>query len=320
VKRLIIRRLLFGLLTLFLVSVVIFAATEILPGNAARSLLGRDATPDALAAAVARLHLDRPLTTQYGLWLGGILTGQPGNSLVNGRSVLGQVMPRVENSLTLLVLAGLVGVPISLLAGIFAASRRSGFFDNVVSVTALGLAATPEFVVGFFTVIVFATSVFHWLPPVSMVAPGASVLARPQILVLPVLTLVLVIFPYLFRMIRSSMIEILQSDYVEMARLKGVSRGRIIFVHALPNAIAPTVQVIALTFAYLAGGVVLVEYVFAYPGIGQSLIYAIFARDVPVIQFEVILLAAFYVGLNILADLITILVTPKLRARAWQTS
>jgi peptide/nickel transport system permease protein len=319
-KRLIIRRLLFGLLTLFLVSVVIFAATEILPGNAARALLGRDATPDALAAAVARLHLDRPLTTQYGLWLGGILTGQPGNSLVNGRSVLGQVMPRVENSLTLLVLAGLVGVPISLLAGIFAASRRSGFFDNVVSVTALGLAATPEFVVGFFTVIVFATSVFHWLPPVSMVAPGASVLARPQILVLPVLTLVLVIFPYLFRMIRSSMIEILQSDYVEMARLKGVSRGRIIFVHALPNAIAPTVQVIALTFAYLAGGVVLVEYVFAYPGIGQSLIYAIFARDVPVIQFEVILLAAFYVGLNILADLITILVTPKLRARAWQTS
>jgi peptide/nickel transport system permease protein len=319
-KRLIIRRLLFGLLTLFLVSVVIFAATEILPGNAARALLGRDATPDALAAAVARLHLDRPLTTQYGLWLGGVLTGQPGNSLVNGRSVLGQVMPRVENSLTLLVLAGLVGVPISLLAGIFAASRRSGFFDNVVSVTALGLAATPEFVVGFFTVIVFATSVFHWLPPVSMVAPGASVLARPQILVLPVLTLVLVIFPYLFRMIRSSMIEILQSDYVEMARLKGVSRGRIIFVHALPNAIAPTVQVIALTFAYLAGGVVLVEYVFAYPGIGQSLIYAIFARDVPVIQFEVILLAAFYVGLNILADLITILVTPKLRARAWQTS
>lgn len=319
-KRLIIRRLLFGLLTLFLVSVVIFAATEILPGNAARALLGRDATPDALAAAVAKLHLDRPLTTQYGLWLGGILTGQPGNSLVNGRSVLGQVMPRVENSLTLLVLAGLVGVPISLLAGIFAASRRSGFFDNVVSVTALGLAATPEFVVGFFTVIVFATSVFHWLPPVSMVAPGASVLARPQILVLPVLTLILVIFPYLFRMIRSSMIEILQSDYVEMARLKGVSRGRIIFVHALPNAIAPTVQVIALTFAYLAGGVVLVEYVFAYPGIGQSLIYAIFARDVPVIQFEVILLAAFYVGLNILADLITILVTPKLRARAWQTS
>jgi peptide/nickel transport system permease protein len=319
-KRLILRRLLFGLLTLFLVSVVIFAATEILPGNAARALLGRDATPDALAAAVARLHLDRPLTTQYGLWLGGVLTGHPGNSLVNGRSVLGQVMPRVENSLTLLVLAGLVGVPISLLAGIFAASRRSGFFDNIVSVTALGLAATPEFVVGFFTVIVFATSVFHWLPPVSMVAPGTSVLARPQILVLPVLTLVLVIFPYLFRMIRSSMIEILQSDYVEMARLKGVSRGRIIFVHALPNAIAPTVQVIALTFAYLAGGVVLVEYVFAYPGIGQSLIYAIFARDVPVIQFEVILLAAFYVGLNILADLITILVTPKLRARAWQTS
>jgi peptide/nickel transport system permease protein len=318
-RRLIGRRLLFGLLTLFLVSVVIFVATEILPGNAARAVLGRDATPAALTAMEKRLHLDRPLTTQYAVWLGGILTGDAGTSLVNGENVMAEVMPRVRNSLTLLVLAGIVGVPISLLSGILAASRRSGGFDTVVSVTALGLAATPEFVVGFLTIILFATSVFHWLPPVSLVPPGTNVLARPQILVLPVLTLVLVIFPYLFRMVRGSMAEILQSDYVEMARLKGVGNTRIIFVHALPNAIAPTIQVVALTFAYLAGGVVLVEYVFAYPGIGQSLVYAIFSRDVPVIQFEVILLAAFYVGLNILADVATILVTPKLRAGAWQT-
>jgi peptide/nickel transport system permease protein len=313
------RRLLFGLLTLFLVSVVVFAATEILPGNAARAVLGRDATPAALAAMEKQLHLDRPLTTQYVEWLGGIVAGNPGTSLVNGQNVLGEVMPRVRNSLTLLFFAGLIGVPLSIGAGILAASRGSGMVDNVVSVVALGLAATPEFVVGLFTILVFATSVFRWLPPVSLVAPGTSVLARPQILVLPVLTLVLVIFPYLFRMIRGSMVEILQSDYVEMARLKGVSRRRIIFVHALPNAIAPSIQVVALTFAYLAGGVVLVEYVFAYPGIGQSLVYAIFARDVPVIQFEVVLLAAFYVGLNILADVATIVVTPKLRARAWQT-
>lgn len=313
------RRLLFGLLTLFLVSVVVFAATEILPGNAARAVLGRDATPAALAAMEKQLHLDRPLTTQYVEWLGGIVAGNPGTSLVNGQNVLGEVMPRVRNSLTLLFFAGLIGVPLSIGAGILAASRGSGMVDNVVSVVALGLAATPEFVVGLFTILVFATSVFRWLPPVSLVAPGTSVLARPQILVLPVLTLVLVIFPYLFRIIRGSMVEILQSDYVEMARLKGVSRRRIIFVHALPNAIAPSIQVVALTFAYLAGGVVLVEYVFAYPGIGQSLVYAIFARDVPVIQFEVVLLAAFYVGLNILADIATIVVTPKLRARAWQT-
>jgi peptide/nickel transport system permease protein len=319
VRRLIGRRLLFGLLTLFLVSVVVFAATEILPGNAARAVLGRDATPAALTAMEKQLHLDRPLTTQYVDWLGGVVTGNPGTSLVNGQNVLGEVMPRVRNSLTLLFFAGLIGVPLSIGAGILAASRGAGIVDNVVSVVALGLAATPEFVVGLFTILVFATSVFRWLPPVSLVAPGTSVLARPQILVLPVLTLVLVIFPYLFRMIRGSMAEILQSDYVEMARLKGVSRRRIIFVHALPNAVAPSIQVVALTFAYLAGGVVLVEYVFAYPGIGQSLVYAIFARDVPVIQFEVVLLAAFYVGLNILADIATILVTPKLRAGAWQT-
>jgi peptide/nickel transport system permease protein len=319
VRRLIARRLLFGLLTLFLVSVVIFAATEILPGNAARAVLGRDATQAALTAMEKKLHLDRPLTTQYALWLGGVLTGNPGTSLVNGENVMAEVMPRVKNSLTLLVLAGLVGVPLSVLAGILAASRPGGVFDNGISVTALGLAATPEFVVGLLTIIVFATSVFRWLPPVSLVAPGSSVFARPAILVLPVLTLVLVIFPYLFRMIRGSMVEILQSDYVEMARLKGVSSARIIFVHALPNAVAPSIQVMALTFAYLAGGVVLVEYVFAYPGIGQSLVYAIFARDVPVIQFEVVLLSAFYVGLNILADVATVLVTPKLRAGAWQT-
>ena len=313
------RRLMFGLLTLILVSIVVFAATEILPGDAARAVLGRDATPAALAAMQAKLHLDRPLPAQYGIWLTDLVSGHPGSSLVNGRPVLGLVMPRVRNSLTLLALAGLVGVPLSVLAGILAASRRDGAFDSVTSVTALALAATPEFVVAFMTIMLFATSVFRWLPPVSLVAPGADVLARPRILVLPVLTLVLVIFPYLFRMMRASMIEILQSDYIEMARLNGLGSARIILLHAVPNAIAPTVQVVALTFAYLAGGVVLVEYVFAYPGIGQSLVAAIFARDIPVIQFEVVLLAAFYVGLNILADLIAILVTPRLRAGAWQT-
>lgn len=318
-RRLVLRRLAFGLITLFLVSLVIFAATQIMPGNAARAVLGRDATPAALHAMEHRLHLDEPLTTQYLHWLGGIFTGNPGTSLVNGEKVLAEVMPRVRNSLTLLLLAGLIGVPLSIGAGILAASRAAGMFDSVISVVALALAATPEFVVGLFTILLFATSVFRWLPPVSLVPPGTSVFARPQILVLPVLTLVLVIFPYLFRMMRGSMAEILQSDYVEMARLKGVSRRRIILVHALPNAVAPTIQVIGLTFAYLAGGVVLVEYVFAYPGIGQSLVYAIFARDLPVIQFEVLLLAAFYVGLNILADVATILVTPKLRAGAWQT-
>lgn len=312
------RRLLLGVLTLVLVSIVVFAATEILPGDAARAMLGRNAVPAALAAVRAKLHLDLPVVRQYGIWIRDILAGHPGNSLVNDRPVLEQVVPRVHNSLALLLVVALFGVPISVVVGILAATKRNSVFDNTISVIALALAAMPEFVLGFFVIILLATSVFHWFPPVSLVPPETAVLSRPRILVLPVLTLVLVIFPYIFRMMRGSMIEILQSDYVEMARLKGISQRRLILLHCLPNAIAPTIQVIALTFAYLAGGVVLIEYVFAYPGIGQGLIYAIFARDIPVIQFEVVLLAAFYVGLNILADLIAILVTPRLRAAAWQ--
>lgn len=312
------RRILLGVLTLFLVSVVVFAATEILPGNAARAILGRNATPAALQAMEAKLHLDRPLAVQYEIWLKNILAGNPGTSIVNSEPVLVQVMPQVRHSLALLVLVGLIGIPPSVLAGIYAATRRDGFFDSAVSVTALALASMPEFVVGIFLVILFATNVVHWLPPVSMIPPGATVFARPKLLVLPVLTLVLVIFPYIFRMMRGSMLEILESEYIEMARLKGIGRFRLTFIHALPNSIAPTIQVIGLTFAYLAGGVVLVEYVFAYPGIGQGLVYAIYGRDIPVIQFEVLLLAAFYIALNILADLLAVLVTPRLRARTRQ--
>ncbi len=312
--RFVLRRIALGVLTLFLVSLLVFVATEALPGNAARAVLGRDATPAALHALEAKLHLDRPIWQQYGLWLGGLLQGKPGHSLVNGDPVLAQAMPRIRNSAALLVLAGLIGVPPALFAGIFAARRRDGWFDTAVSTGALALAAMPEFVVGMALVILLATTVFHLLPPVSLVPPVAHVLAMPRILVLPVLTLALVIFPYIFRMMRGSMAEILESDYIEMARLKGIGHGRIIFLHALPNAIAPVIQVIALTFAYLAGGVVLVEYVFAYPGIGQGLVQAIMSRDIPVIQFDVVVLAGFYVALNIVADLLAALATPRLRA------
>ncbi|HEX7389689.1 MAG TPA: ABC transporter permease [Acidiphilium sp.] len=309
----VLRRIGLGVLTLFLVSVLVFAATEALPGNAARAVLGRTATPAALAALEKKLHLDQPVWKQYEMWLGGVVSGNPGKSLVNGEPVLQEVMPRIRNSAVLLILAGIFGVPIALFAGIIAAIRRDGRFDAAVSTTALGLAALPEFVVGMFLVILLATTVLRWLPPVSLVPPGTDVLTRPRILVLPVLTLMLVIFPYIFRMMRGSMAEILESDYIEMARLKGIGQRRLIFLHALPNAIAPVIQVVALTFAYLAGGVVLVEYVFAYHGIGQGLIDAIFARDIPVIQFEVVVLAGFYVALNILADLLAVLTTPRLR-------
>ena len=316
--RLILRRIALGMLTLLLVSIVVFAATQILPGDAARAVLGRSATPERLVQLREQLHLDRPMVTQYGIWLADTLTGDLGLSLVNNRPVAAQVGPRVANSFMLLLLVGIVGIPPSILLGIFAAVNRGRRTDTAISVVALAVAAAPEFVIGIGLIVLLSTVVFHWFPPVSMVPPGASIFARPKILVLPVLTLVIVCFPYIFRMMRASMIEVLDSDYMEMAKLKGLSAARLVFLHALPNAIAPTIQVVALTFAYLAGGVVLVEYVFGFPGIGQGMVNAVTTRDIPTIQFIVVLLAAFYIAVNILADVMAVVVTPRLRARAWQ--
>lgn len=316
--RLVVRRAVLGILTLFLVSLVVFFATQLLPGDTARAVLGRSATPERLEALRAQLHLDEPALVQFGRWAGGLLSGNPGTSLVNGRPVAELIGPRISNSLVLLALVGLFGIPPSILLGIYAALRRGRRSDSGVSVVALALAAAPEFVIAIGLILLLSTVVFHWLPPVSMIRPGMSILDRPDILVLPVLTLSLVCFPYIFRMMRASMIEVLESDYMEMAKLKGLSPARLIFLHGLPNAIAPTVQVIALTFAYLAGGVVVVEYVFAFPGIGQGLINAIVSRDIPTIQCIVLALAGFYVAANILADVVVVAVTPRLRARAWQ--
>jgi peptide/nickel transport system permease protein len=316
--RLVVRRAVLGILTLFLVSIVVFFATQLLPGDTARAVLGRSATPERLEVLRAQLHLDEPAIAQFGRWLGGLLSGDPGTSLANGKPVAELVGPRISNSLVLLALVGVLGIPPSILLGIYAALRRGRRSDSSLSVVALALAAAPEFVIAIGLIVLLSTMVFHWLPPVSMIPPGASIMDRPRILVLPVLTLALVCFPYIFRMMRASMIEVLESDYMEMAKLKGLSPARLIFIHGLPNAIAPTVQVIALTFAYLAGGVVVVEYVYAFPGIGQGLINAVASRDIPTIQCIVLALAGFYVTVNILADVIVVAVTPRLRARAWQ--
>lgn len=316
--RLLVRRAILGILTLLLVSLVVFFATQLLPGDTARAVLGRSATPERLEALRAQLHLDEPAVVQFGRWAGGLLSGDPGTSLVNGKPVAELIGPRISNSLVLLALVGVFGIPPSILLGIYAALRRGRRSDAGVSVVALALAAAPEFVIAIGLIVLLSTVVFHWLPPVSMIRPGTSIMDRPDILVLPVLTLSLVCFPYIFRMMRASMIEVLESDYMEMAKLKGLSPARLIFLHGLPNAIAPTVQVIALTFAYLAGGVVIVEYVFGFPGVGQGLINAVASRDIPTIQCIVLALAGFYVAVNILADVIVVSVTPRLRARAWQ--
>ncbi len=313
IRRLVRRRIAGGILTLFLVSVVVFVATEVLPGNAAFAVLGRNARPKAVQALAIQLHLNRPVIVQYWTWLSGIFTGKLGHSLANGQGVWGLVEPRLINSAALVLATGLVGSIIGVVVGAIAALRKDGWFDHGSSVIALAVTSLPEFVVAIGLIILLSTVVWHILPAVSLLPPGTYAWDRPQLLILPVATLVIVIVPYIMRMMRAAMIEALESDYVEMARLKGVPEWRIVLLHALPNAIAPTIQVIGLNFLYLAGGVVVVEYVFNFPGIGQELVYAVDGRDIPVIQFVVVVLAAFYVFVNILADVIALMATPRRR-------
>ena len=199
------------------------------------------------------------------------------------------------------------------LLGAIAALRKDGWFDHVTSVMSLAVTSLPEFVVAIVLIILFATVVLHLLPAVSPVAPGTYAWSQPRLLVLPVATLVIVIIPYIQRMMRAAMIEALESDYVEMARLKGVPEWQIVLAHAFPNSIAPTIQVIGLSFLYLAGGIVIVEDVFNFPGIGQGLVNAVSDRDIPVIQFIVVVLATFYVFMNIVTDVIALLVSPRRR-------
>jgi peptide/nickel transport system permease protein len=307
------RRLVAGVFTLFAVSIIVFAATQVLPGNAATAVLGQSGTPQRVAQLEAQMHLNRPAVVQYASWIGGILHGNPGTSLVANQSVASIVLPRVLASAALVILAAVIGVTIGVVGGVLAASRRSGLIDQSMSLGSLIITAMPEFVVALLLVVVFSTTVFRVLPAVSIITPGQSVLASPSQLVLPVATLVIVIVPYIFRMMRGAMLEALESDYVEMAQLRGQSVRRVLFVHALPNSLAPVIQVIGLTLLYLAGGIVVVEFVFNYRGLGQGLVNAVTTRDIPTIQFLVLLLAAFYVLVNIVTDVLVLLVSPRRR-------
>jgi peptide/nickel transport system permease protein len=309
----IVRRTLLGNHTLFLASIIIFAATQALPGDPARAILGRTATPESLAALREQLNLDRPVTEQYWDWLSGVLTGDFGESLVAGVPVTELLGSRIVNSAFLMLLAALVSVPLAILIGVVSARRRDGPLDHTLSVTTLAVAGLPEFVVGIALVVLFGTTVFTVLPPVSLIPPGSAPWNYPMELILPTLTLVIAVSPYIARIMRASMIEVLESDYVEMARLKGLRERKVVWGHALPNAIAPTIQVTAINLAYLAGGIVVVEFVFAYPGIGAALVDAVANRDIPVVQAVALLIAAVYVVLNLIADVATILVSPRVR-------
>jgi peptide/nickel transport system permease protein len=307
------RRALLGLVTLFLVSLIVFAATQALPGDPARAILGRTATPESLKTLRQQLHLDQPVGSQYVHWLKGLVTGDLGRSLAADQPVTKLIGRRIENSAFLMLIAALVSVPLSIALGSMAARRRDGAFDHTTSIVLLALAALPEFVVAIGLVVLFGTTVFHVLPAVSLIPPGEAPWRHLKELVLPAVALVLAVSPYIARIMRASMVEVLESDYVEMARLKGLPERTVLWRHALPNGIAPAIQVIALNLAYLAGGIVVVEFVFGYPGIGGAFVDAVANRDLPVVQALAILIAAAYVVLNLCADVATILVSPRLR-------
>jgi peptide/nickel transport system permease protein len=312
-SKFLIRRIILGLLTLFLVSIVVFAATQALPGNAAQAILGRDATPQRVAALTKQLHLNQSVTSQYFHWLGGIVRGHLGTSAATQESVGSLIGGRLANSAFLVLVAAIVALPLSIVLGVWMAVRRDRAADHVLSTSTLVLAALPEFVIGIFLAWLLATNIAHAFPAVSLVAPGQHAWDQPSVVVLPAATLVIAVTPYISRIMRASMVEVLESDYVTMARLKGLSNRVVIWRHAVPNAIVPAIQVSALQLAYMAGGVVVVEFVFSYPGIGAQLVDSVTNRDVPVVQALTIIIAAVYVVVNLLADLTTILVTPRLR-------
>ncbi|TIU44261.1 MAG: ABC transporter permease [Mesorhizobium sp.] len=305
-----VHRLLTAIVVLLLVSVSIYLATQVLPGDAAQAILGREATPERLAALRERLHLHGDPVAQYFFWLASVIRLDFGVSLATGAPVAELLAPKIGNSLVLMAIATFVGVPFSLLVGIVTACRRDGQLDSVVTVFSLVITALPEFVVGMLLVIVFATTVWTVLPASSTASP---VLAYPVQLILPSLTLVIAIAPYIMRMTQATMIEVLESDYVQHARLSGVRESTVVLRHALINIVGTVSQVIALQMAYLAGGVVVVEYVFGFPGIGTALVDAVSNRDLPVIQAICLFITTFYIVINLLADAVTAIANPRVR-------
>lgn len=307
---LIIRRLLTAVLVLFLVSLGVFLATQILPGDAAQAILGRDATPERLAALRERLQLTGNPVIQYWKWLGSVVMLDFGQSLSSGTLVTELLKPRIINSLILMGGSALIGIPISLFVGVLSAYWRDGILDNATTVVTLVVSALPEFVIATSLILLLATGVWTLLPATSTSMP---VLAYPAQLVLPSLSLAIAIAPYIIRMTRATMIEVLESDYVQHARLSGVSERAVVLRHSLINIVGAVAQVVALQLAYLAGGVVVVEFVFGFPGIGTALVDAVSNRDLPVIQALCLFIAASYIAVNLVADALTALANPRVR-------
>ncbi|MGA8210661.1 MAG: ABC transporter permease [Nocardioidaceae bacterium] len=308
------RRLGLAVLTLWLVSILVFVATAAL-GDPVRAILGKDyaASPDRVATLTEQLGLDDPLVTRYLSWLGGLLSGDPGVSIASQRPVGELISANVVNTLVLVLLAAVVMVPVAFGIAMLSANYRRRKGDTVIQIVLLTLAGMPEFVIGILLVALFSTTVLHLLPAVTISSPSGHPWDSPSAMVLPVATLVLAVAPYVSRIVRATLLEVLDSDYVELARLKGIPERVVMRKHALLNAIVPGVQVIALQLAWLAGGVVVVEFLFSYPGVGAQLVDSVRNHDVPMVQALSMIIAAVYVGVNLVADLLSIMLTPRAR-------
>jgi peptide/nickel transport system permease protein len=312
------RRMVAAIGTLILASALIFAATNALPGDVAEVVLGRFATPQRVSELHRKLDLDRPLVVRYADWLGSAATGDLGQSAVqraNGdpdAPVSEIIKTPLRNSLILGLCTIILLVPLSLLVGTLAAIRAGRPIDYAASYSALVVGSLPEFVVGTFLIAVFF-STLDLLPPVALVPPGASPLDDPQALILPVATLLLVSLAFSARQVRSGVIEVMRQEYVTMARLSGVGERRVMLRYVLRNALAPSVQIFAQSFQYLFGGIIIVESVFTYPGIGRLLVESVSERDVTLVQGITLVLATAYIAINIVADLVVVLLVPKLR-------
>lgn len=310
VFRMILRRLLLGALTVFIVSVVIFGATELLPGDLARELLGQSATPETLAALREQLGLNDPAPVRYWNWLSGALVGDFGVSLANQRPVADLIATRAGNTLFLALYAAALAVPISLVLGVLAALWRNSPFDRIVNAGALTAISFPEFFVAY--ILIFWLAQTGYFP--SMVRISASTTFGDMLYMtfLPALTLTLVVTAHMMRMTRAAIVNLLASPYIEMARLKGLTPMRVVTRHAVPNALAPIITVVALNLAYLITGVVVVEVVFVYPGLGQLMVDSVSNRDIPVVQAVALIFATAYVLLNLAADVLSTLSNPRL--------
>ena len=323
VLNIILQRLALGLVTLLVVSVVIFIAVNLLPGDFAELILGQAATPESVASIRRDLGLDQSMVTRYFSWLGGMLTGDLGTSFAQlnfqtnlggsgGVTVAEQIAPRFYNTMFLASVTAMIAVPIAVTLGVLAALYRNTVFDRVANVATLSSISSPEFFMAYI-LILFLAVLNPVLPSLSNIYDGMPFGEKLQKTMLPALTLTLVVTAHMMRMTRAAIINLLASPYIEMARLKGISPMRVIVKHALPNALAPIINVIALNLAYLITGVVVVEVVFVYPGIGQLFVDSVKIRDIPVVQACCLIFAAAYILLNLMADILSILSNPRLR-------